>query len=266
MKKNKIRVVQGILLLLIAASAGILIYEMAVVPKQNQEMTKHLKETFPETDTKSPGADFPPEEPALGTGSTPAGEEQQERQISSINFPALQETYPNVKGWLTIPDTGIDYPILQSGEAEPEYYLKRNYRGEADANGSLFLQWNCDVLEGQNLVVYGHNMNSGAMFGNLERYTNPAYCRRYPDIFLQHAQGMEVYQILAVLKADASMFPFQQVKFTEPDSLEAYLQQAKTLSLFETGNSAATATKALTLVTCSYEWQEARTVVVAARR
>lgn len=263
MKKNKIRVVQGILLLLVAASAGILIYEMAVVPKQNQEMTKHLKEAFPETDTKSPGNAPSPEEPAQEGEDAPAGKEQ-ERQISSINFPALQETYPNVKGWLTIPDTGIDYPILQSGEAEPEYYLKRNYRGEADANGSLFLQWNCDVLEGQNLVIYGHNMNSGAMFGNLERYTDPAYCRIHPDIFLQHAQGMEVYQVVAVLKADASMFPFQQVKFTEPDALEAYLQQAKSLSLFETENS--TAAKALTLVTCSYEWQGARTVVVAAKR
>lgn len=260
MKKNKRRVIQILLLLLFAASAGILIYDMVLVPKQNREMAKDLKEEFPEKETETPGVSPPQEQPE--EEDKPAGEE---RRVSSIDLPALQETYPDVKGWLTIPDTDIDYPVLQSGEAEPEYYLKRNYRGESDTNGSLFLQWNCDVFASQNLTIYGHNMNSGAMFGNLDRYTDPAYCRMYPDIFFQTSEGMEIYQIVAVLKADTAMFPFQQVNFTAPDSLEDYIRQAKSQSLFEVGDDTGTGTRTLTLVTCSYEWEEARTIVIAVK-
>ena len=263
MKRKRGKIVQCILLLIAVVSAGILIFDMVIVPKQNQEMAKHLKEEFPEKDLDSPGNLTSSEEPASKGEDQPAGEE---RPVSSIDFSSLQKKYPDVKGWLTIPDTDIDYPVLQSGEAEPEYYLKRNYRGEADVNGSLFLQWNCDVSQSQNLIVYGHNMNSGMMFGNLERYTDPTYCRMYPDIFFQNSEGMEVYQVVAVLKADTSMFPFQQVNFAAPDGLKEYIKQAANQSLFEIGNRSAAATKALTLVTCSYEWQEARTIGVAVKK
>lgn len=249
------------LLLLFAVSAGILIYDMVLVPNKNREMTKDLKEEFPEKETETPGVSPPKEKPE--NEDQPAGEE---RRVSAIDLPTLQETYPDVKGWLTIPDTDIDYPVLQSGEAEPEYYLKRNYRGESDTNGSLFLQWNCDVFTSQNLTIYGHNMNSGAMFGNLDRYTDPAYCRMYPDIFFQTSEGMEVYQVAAVFKADSSMFPFQQTDFTAPDGLKEYIRQAKSQSLFKVGSEAEDGVRTLTLVTCSYEWQDARTVVVAVKR
>lgn len=265
MKKSRAKVISAILLLTLATSAGILVYDMVIVPKQNQEMNKQLKDEFPKEDTVSTGDPSPTKKPETKEKTTPAGEEHQERQLSSLDFSELQESYPDIKGWITIPDTDVDYPVLQSQEEEPEYYLKRNYRKDADANGSLFLQWNCDVFESKNLVIYGHNMNSGAMFGSLDRYTDPAYCRMYPDIFFQSKDGMEVYQIAAVLKADTSMFPFQKVTFQEPDSLEAYVKQAKVQSLFETGNGTAAATKALTLVTCSYEWQEARVVIVATK-
>lgn len=262
MKRSRGRLLQVILFGIFTACAGILVYDLILAPRQNQEMAEHLKEEFPEKDTVSPGATPPQKEPVPEKEDQPAGEES---QVSSVDFSALQKEYPDIKGWLTIPDTDIDYPVLQSGEDEPEYYLKRNYRGESDTNGSLFLQWNCDVLESQNLTIYGHNMNSGAMFGNLDRYTDPAYCRMYPDIFFQNPDGMEVYRVAAVLKTDISTFPFQQVHFPAPGSLEEYIKQAKAQSLFETGIDTSPVTRVLTLVTCSYEWQEARTVVVAVK-
>lgn len=265
MKKSRAKVIQVILLLILTISAGILLYDMVIVPKQNQKMTKQLKDAFPKKDTVFTGDPSPAKKPGTKAKTSPAGEEHQERQLTSLDFSNLQKSYPDIKGWITIPDSDVDYPVLQSQEEEPEYYLKRNYRKEADANGSLFLQWNCDVFESKNLVIYGHNMNSGAMFGSLERYTDPTYCRMYPDIFFQSKNEMEVYQIAAVLKVDTSMFPFQQVTFQEPDSLEAYVKQAKAQSLFETGNGTTAVTKVLTLVTCSYEWEEARVVIVATK-
>ena len=76
---------------------------------------------------------------------------------------------------------------------------------------------------------------------------------------------MEEYQIVAVLKADVSMFDFQQASFRSPQGAEAYVQQAKALSLFETGVDGIGCEETLTLVTCSYEWKQARNILVAVK-
>ena len=185
--------------------------------------------------------------------------------MSAIDFRSLQSKYPDVRGWLTIPESGIDYPVLQSNVEDPEYYLRRDYRGNYDINGSLFLQADCILGESGNLTIYGHNMNSGAMFGNLDQYVSYDYWKAHPKVFFQTQEGMEEYQIVAVLKADVSMFDFQQASFHSPQGAEAYVQQAKALSLFETGVDGIGCEKTLTLVTCSYEWKEARNILVAVK-
>ena len=108
-------------------------------------------------------------------------------------------------------------------------------------------------------------MNSGAMFGNLDQYVSYDYWKAHPKVFFQTQEGMEEYQIAAVLKADVSMFDFQQASFHSPQGAEAYVQQAKALSLFETGGDGIGCEKTLTLVTCSYEWKEARNILVAVK-
>ena len=154
---------------------------------------------------------------------------------------------------------------MQSSREDPEYYLWRDYRGNYDINGSLFLQADCILGESKNLTIYGHNMNSGAMFGNLDRYASYDYWKAHPRVFFQTPEGMEEYRIAAVLKADVSMFDFQQTSFHSPQELEAYAAQAKALSLFETGVAGAGCETTLTLVTCSYEWKEARNILVAVK-
>ena len=248
-------ILQLLLILVFCTSAGNLYYHMVAVPEEKRELAETLKDDFP-------GEHLPEE--TSGEGQ-PAGEKSTVPPL--VDLAALQEQYPDVKGWLAIPDTGIDYPVLQGSADEPEYYLRRNYKGESDINGSLFLQWNCDVREGENLIIYGHNMNSGVMFGNLDRYASYDYCKEHPAVLFQTMDGVSVYTVVAVLKADVSMFPFQQVSFQEPDGLFSYIAQAKALELFDNGkNPAADDVKqVLTLVTCSYEWNGARNIVVAVR-
>ena len=212
-------------------SAALLYYDFVIIPRQNRELVEDLKSHFPE--------EFPP-----GGGSPTQKEEQagRELEVPAVDFRSLQSQYPDVRGWLTIQESGIDYPVLQSSPEEPEYYLPRDYRGNYDINGSLFLQADCILGESGNLTIYGHNMNSGAMFGNLDQY-----------------------RIAAVLKADVSMFDFQRISFQSPQELEAYVAQAKALSLFETGVDGIGCEKTLTLVTCSYEWKQARNILVAVK-
>lgn len=254
---NKYRFLQVILVLIFFISAGIFSYQMVYLPMKNREAAERLKEDFPEGNAPS--------------GKEPAGEEG---QVPSVDLAALREKYPDIQGWLTIPGTGVDYPVLQSGKSSPEYYLRRNYQGEWDINGSLFLQWNCKVPDGRNLIIYGHNMNSGAMFGNLDNYADAGYCREHPTIFFQTMKGVTEYEIVSVMKADIRMFPFQQAEFQDMEGLRDYLLQAEALGLFhvkgqdemEKQDVVENAEQVLTLVTCSYEWKNARNVVVAVKR
>ena len=105
------------------------------------------------------------EEPA---GNEQTGQEQEPEAI--VDLPALQVEYPDIKGWITIPGTCVDYPVLQSGAQDPEYYLRRTYKGEWRTAGSIFFQWDC-TPESRNTVVYGHNMNDGTMFAVLQEDT-----------------------------------------------------------------------------------------------
>ena len=218
-KKNKLWMLQAVLCAVCILSAALIYHDYVAIPRQNRELVEELKTCFPE--------DIPP-----GGGSPGEKEEQagREPEVSAVDLQSLQHRYPGVRGWLTIPEVGIDYPVMQSSREEPEYYL-----------------------------------NSGAMFGNLDRYAAYDYWKAHPRVFFQTPEGMEEYQIAAVLKADVSMFDFQQASFHIPKELEAYVAQAKALSLFETGVAGAGCETTLTLVTCSYEWKEARNILVAVK-
>ena len=235
-------------------SAALLYQDYVTVPRKNRELVEALKTCFPE--------ELPPGGGSLGQKEEQAG---RETEVSAVDLRSLQSQYPDVRGWLTIPESGIDYPVLQSNAEDPEYYLRRDYRGNYDINGSLFLQADCILGESGKLTIYGHNMNSGAMFGNLDQYASYEYWKAHPSVFFQTPEGMEEYQIAAVLKADVSMFDFQQASFHSPQGAQAYVQQAKALSLFETGVDGIGCEKTLTLVTCSYEWKQARNILVAVK-
>lgn len=245
---------QVVLCVICIMSAALLSYDFVILPRQNRELAEELKSHFPE--------ESPP-----GGGSPGKKEEQagREPEVSTVDLLSLQSQYPAVCGWLTIPETGIDYPVMQSSQEDPEYYLRRDYQGNYDVNGSLFLQADCMLGESKNLTIYGHNMNSGAMFGNLDQYASYKYWEAHHSVFFQTPDGMEEFQIAAVLKADVSMFDFQKEYFYSPQELEAYVQQAKALALFETGVTGAGCEETLTLVTCSYEWKQARTILVAVK-
>ena len=245
---------QAALCVVCILSATLLYQDYVTVPRKNRGLVEELKTCFPEE--LHPG------------GGSPGQKEEQvgrEPEVSAIDLRSLQSKYPDVRGWLTIPESGIDYPVLQSSPEDPEYYLRRDYRGNYDINGSLFLQADCILGESGNLIIYGHNMNSGAMFGNLDQYASYDYWKAHPKVFFQTPEGMEEYQIAAVLKADVSMFDFQQAFFHSPQGAEAYVQQAKEVALFETGVDGIGCEKTLTLVTCSYEWKQARNILVAVK-
>lgn len=205
-----------------------------------------------------PGAESSGEEPA---GNEQTGQEQEPEAI--VDLPALQAEYPDIKGWITIPGTCVDYPVLQSGADDPEYYLRRTYKGEWRTAGSIFFQWDC-TPESRNTVVYGHNMNDGTMFAVLQKMADAAFREEHSVILLQTETGLREYTIVAVLKTDISKLSFNRTVFADDGDFLSFQMELLAQPLYHDPTFIPGADhRLLTLVTCSYEWDNARTVVVA---
>lgn len=175
----------------------------------------------------------------------------------------------DMAGWLQIPGTAIDYPIMWTPENE-EYYLRRGFDGSRNSNGCLILDTDSclDPLT-TNLIIHGHNMKSGAMFGTLMDYEEEAYCREHNTITLYTKECQRNYEVIAVFfsqvyKKTDQVFKFY--KFFQADTAEEFndfYDNIKALSLYDTGVTAEFGDHFITLSTCAYHVENGRFVVVA---
>lgn len=127
-----------------------------------------------------------------------------------VGILALHEENPDCIGWLTIDGTRIDYPVMyRSGDKN--YYLHRDFNGEYSANGCLFLAEECVAGNSDNLIIYGHHMNSGKMFADLENIRTKDFTKnirkscsaRYGEMnsirYLQHLQRPFIQGMILII-------------------------------------------------------------------
>lgn len=175
----------------------------------------------------------------------------------------------DMAGWLKIDGTPIDYPIMWT-PGDETYYLYKNFEGKDDQNGCLLLDTDSslDPLT-TNLIIHGHNMKNGDMFGTLTDYTDPNYCKEH-NIITLHTQDTERrYEVVAVFRSQVyrktdTVFKFY--KFFQADTQEEFddfYQNIKALSLYDTGVTAQFGDRFITLSTCVYHVERGRFVVVA---
>lgn len=173
--------------------------------------------------------------------------------------------------WLNIPDTNIDYPVMQTPDDE-EYYLYRNFFGEDDKNGTLFMDTDCSLAqERSNLIIHGHHMKSGAMFGSLEKYADAGFGSEHSKIYLYTPDEVRVYEVLSVFQArvykgktDKFRY-YAYFSFDTQEKFEAYYDNIKKMSLYDTKVTAEYGDEFITLSTCAYHTKNGRFAVVGKR-
>lgn len=175
----------------------------------------------------------------------------------------------DIAAWLVIPDTTIDYPVMWTPRDE-NYYLYRDADGNDDKNGSLILDTDsCVNPLTTNLIIHGHNMRSGAMFGNLTDYESQDYCEKHKQIILYTEECQRNYEVIAVFRSQVYKKKdtvFKYYKFFQADTREEFddfYQNIKELSLYDTGVTAEFGDRFITLSTCVYHVEQGRFVVVA---
>ncbi|RHS73915.1 SrtB family sortase [Clostridium sp. AM43-3BH] len=179
---------------------------------------------------------------------------------------ALHEENPDCIGWITIEGTRIDYPVMYR-PGDKNYYLHRDFNGEYSANGCLYLVEECVPGDSDNLIIYGHHMNSGKMFADLEKYKDEDFYKEHPMIQFRTIWGNEEYEILAAFTTpvytgnDFNYYSF--IKAQKGEDYEYFIREIKRKGIYETKVTAFYGEKLLTLSTCEYSQKNGRMVVVA---
>lgn len=180
--------------------------------------------------------------------------------VSPIDFEALWAENPDVVGWITIPDTRIDYPILHTDNNET--YLDTDFNGNKSVYGAIYLD--CDSepdFRGWNNPIYGHHMKDGSMFKDVVKYKDPEYFKehRYFEIY---TPDRTIH-----LKAIASYYTgsdgiVRKTRFQDQADFDAWVQERLAPCKFAEIPEESVPSM-FVLVTCSYETSDARTLLYA---
>lgn len=175
----------------------------------------------------------------------------------------------DIVGWMTIPGTQINYPVMQTPD-QTDYYLKHNFEKEYSSHGCLYAREQCDInTPSDNITIYGHRMRDGSMFARLDKFMEKSFWEENPYIYFDTLTELHTYKIMAVFLTTATVgegFAYHTFVDAENETeFDEFVDTCKDLALFDTGVEAQYGDKLITLSTCEYSRTHGRLVVVAKR-
>lgn len=203
---------------------------------------------------------------AVATPDTQPAEPTQPRQVLP-QFQDLAAENEDLAGWLTVEGTRIDYPVMYSPD-EPERYLHANFEKQYSFAGLPFIDTAGQVDSG-NRVIYAHNMLDGSMFRSLFRYEQKNYWEKHPTFTFSTLYEEKEYEIMSVFydrvykKTDTNFKFYQFFDTSDADHFARAMEHFRDKQLYDTGVTAQPGDKLITLVTCAYQTDNGRFVVVA---
>lgn len=166
-------------------------------------------------------------------------------------------------GWVSVPNTGISYPVMYTPNNHQKY-LNRDFYGNYSCNGTPFLDYRCN-LNSTNMIIYGHHMNNGSMFAGLCNYADYSYFTEHPQIVFETEDGASTYTVFAVLKVKSDDFWYRFITADTESKYDRKITYAKENSLYDTGITPTYGQQILTLSTCYGYSSDGRILVLAVK-
>ena len=185
------------------------------------------------------------------------------------NFAELYAENNDLVGWLTVCEN-IEEPVVYRDNS---YYMDHDFNGNSSIAGSIFLdEENDKAMTDSMVLLYGHNMRSGTMFGDLDALRDTDYLKQHPILTLHSVYEAEPREYVIVSTFDASMLEndpsyihIRQFNFESPEAFQAQIDDIMSRSYLQTGVPVDTTDHYVMLVTCSYTHDDGRFLVVARR-
>ncbi|EAE7074100.1 class B sortase [Listeria monocytogenes] len=174
---------------------------------------------------------------------------------------ALRKLNKDMAGWLTIADTEIDYPILQS--TDNDYYLHHNYKNEKARAGSIFKDYrNTNEFLDKNTIIYGHNMKDGSMFADLRKYLDKDFWEKHPTFSYESGLANYKVEIFAVYETTTDFY-YIETEFPGANDFDNYLQKVRGQSIYKSNVEVSGKDRIITLSTCDTEkdYEKGRMVI-----
>lgn len=185
---------------------------------------------------------------------------------NAINWQGLLNLNSDVIGWLSVPGTRIDYPLVQAKESAPQYYLDHDIAQQESPYGCPYLEAsaaNQGGLETCFPIVYGHHLINGHMFSDFAKFSNTAYARNHATIILETPDETIELRAIAANIVDANE-ELIQTSFSDPEEFDRYIRArlAESEVILEQV-APAPYEQVFCFVTCSYGSDNERTLVYA---
>lgn len=186
-----------------------------------------------------------------------------------LAYREMAQDQPDMIGWLRIEGTVIDYPVMRSPD-EPERYLHLDFDGRYSRSGTLFMLPVSDpATPNENIIIYGHHMKDGSMFGQLPKYEDKAFYDAQPYIEFDTLYGQGRYKIIAIFRTSIGAeneFDYYHYEWLDDEAtFDRYMRGVMANRLYDTGETAVYGDELLSLSTCDYHEADGRLVVVAKR-
>ena len=215
--KKTILVLLTFALVLTVAGCGFWLTHYFIDAKEQRTAFETLSQEYVLESTPAPESTASSE-----SSSSPENSSEPAEVVSLTTAPsrhdlsALSAENPDCVGWITIPDTGIDYPVMYTPD-DPERYLRRDFSGVSASHGTPFLDGrNQDTVENQNLILYGHNMMDGSMFKPLISYLEPSFRETHQEIYLELSEKQYQYDVLAVVETSTKSPFYTYTSLADP--------------------------------------------------
>lgn len=183
------------------------------------------------------------------TGFKEIKESVTDKEDKTINVEKLKGENEDCIGYLEVPETSISYPIMQTRD-NPDFYLKHDFNKNYSFYGTPYLSAYCDLKKSDNLIIYGHNINGGKMFGALEQYKEKKFFDSHKKIYFTTDQKRE-YEVFAVMSVNVREFEYWKfVMARDEKDYDEFVKKVLEHSLWNTGKKPKYGKQMLMLSTC----------------
>lgn len=266
MKRKILLILLCLFFLGMAAFFGLRTYrewnEYRVGEKSYRELAGYVQmETAPPAEQQLPEQESAP---ATAPDTAPGETEPEEINWPTVDFEGLQAVNPDVVAWIYIEGTNINYPVVR-GE-DNSVYLDRLVDGTRNGAGSIFMDYrNEKDLSDRNTVLYGHHMQNGTMFAQITGYKDQAFYDAHPYGLLMTPEGNYKVEFFAGYISDMNGQAWK-MQFGSEEEYARWLEEAVAKSTFLGSVEPTALDRVVTLSTCTYEYNDARYVLVGVLR
>lgn len=205
-RKGVVPLVAALVVLLAIAGCGVAYFVM-----QNMAAERVRAEQQEGPDLEAP------------TEQAPTEPVEDARPANPVDFPTLKAEHPDVYAWITIPDTQVNYPVVQSA-TDDNFYLRRDLDGNYSVYGSIYSQsMNATDFSDPVTVLYGHNSSDGLMFADLHKFEDPEYFAAHEDMYIYTPGHILTYRIISAYRYDDRHI-LNSFDFSDPEVRQQYFE------------------------------------------